>query len=69
MNWNSYINVCFVVEFQTGLNLLTTNTSSDQSSVDDGISSNMEDKRAKNEVTLLIKNRGIGNFDRFKIML
>ncbi|KAK5819875.1 hypothetical protein PVK06_024906 [Gossypium arboreum] len=37
----------------TGLNLLTTNTSSDQSSVDDGISSNMEDKRAKNELAVL----------------
>ncbi|KAL4368384.1 hypothetical protein GQ457_05G005010 [Hibiscus cannabinus] len=37
----------------TGLNLLTTNTSSDQSTVDDGISSNMEDKRAKNELAVL----------------
>ncbi|KAJ8764617.1 hypothetical protein K2173_006699 [Erythroxylum novogranatense] len=37
----------------TGLNLLTTNTSSDQSIVDDGISSNTEDKRAKNELVLL----------------
>ncbi|KAK8717751.1 hypothetical protein V6N13_045008 [Hibiscus sabdariffa] len=37
----------------TGLNLLTTNTSSDQSTVDDGISSNMEDKRAKNELSVL----------------
>ncbi|CAK7348994.1 unnamed protein product [Dovyalis caffra] len=37
----------------TGLNLLTTNTSSDQSMVDDGISSNMEDKRAKSEVRQL----------------
>ncbi|KAK8981370.1 hypothetical protein V6N11_060042 [Hibiscus sabdariffa] len=37
----------------TGLNLLTTNTSSDQSMVDDGISSNMEDKRAKNELAVL----------------
>lgn len=36
---------------QTGLNLLTTNTSSDHSTVDDGISTNMEDKKAKNEVT------------------
>eukprot|EP00257_Ricinus_communis_P019296 XP_015578239.1 probable WRKY transcription factor 31 isoform X1 [Ricinus communis] len=36
-------------DVNTGLNLLTTNTSSDQSMVDDGISSNMEDKRAKNE--------------------
>ncbi|KAG2716963.1 hypothetical protein I3843_03G153200 [Carya illinoinensis] len=31
----------------TGLNLLTTNTSSDQSMVDDGISPNVEDKRAR----------------------
>ncbi|GMI69092.1 hypothetical protein like AT1G62300 [Hibiscus trionum] len=37
----------------TGLNLLTTNTSSDQSTVDDGISSSMEDKRAKNELAVL----------------
>uniref|UniRef100_A0A2P2KPI0 WRKY domain-containing protein n=2 Tax=Rhizophora mucronata TaxID=61149 RepID=A0A2P2KPI0_RHIMU len=37
----------------TGLNLLTTNTSSDQSMVDDGISSNMEDKRAKSEMAVL----------------
>ncbi|XWS75761.1 hypothetical protein CRYUN_Cryun01aG0119900 [Craigia yunnanensis] len=37
----------------TGLNLLTTNTSSDQSTVDDGISSNMKDKRAKNELAVL----------------
>lgn len=37
----------------TGLNLLTTNTSSDQSMVDDGMSSNMEDKRAKSELAVL----------------
>lgn len=37
----------------TGLNLLTTNTSSDQSMVDDGISPNSEDKRAKNELAVL----------------
>ncbi|XWS30961.1 hypothetical protein CRYUN_Cryun23aG0036100 [Craigia yunnanensis] len=37
----------------TGLNLLTTNTSSDQSTMDYGISSNMEDKRAKNELAVL----------------
>lgn len=34
----------------TGLNLLTANTSSDQSMVDDGISPNSEDKIAKNEL-------------------
>ncbi|KAA8520126.1 hypothetical protein F0562_014382 [Nyssa sinensis] len=33
----------------TGLRLLTANTGSDQSTVDDGISSNAEHKRAKNE--------------------
>ncbi|XP_011047241.1 PREDICTED: probable WRKY transcription factor 31 isoform X4 [Populus euphratica] len=38
----------------TGLNLLTTNTSSDQSMVDDGISSNMEYKRAKSELQLAV---------------
>ncbi|XP_021893820.1 probable WRKY transcription factor 31 [Carica papaya] len=37
----------------TGLNLLTTNTSSDQSTVEDGTSTNMEDKRAKNELAVL----------------
>ncbi|XP_022771770.1 probable WRKY transcription factor 31 [Durio zibethinus] len=42
-----------VLNVNTGLNLLTTNTSSDQSTVDDGISSNMEDKRAKNELAVL----------------
>jgi hypothetical protein len=35
------------------LHLLTANTGSDQSMVDDGISSDAEEKRAKNEV---IKN-------------
>ncbi|XP_065876436.1 probable WRKY transcription factor 31 [Euphorbia lathyris] len=40
-------------DVNTGLNLLTTNTSSDQSMVDDGISSNMEDKRAKSELGVL----------------
>lgn len=46
------MDILFSIDFQTGLNLLTTNTSSDQSMVDEGISSsNMElDKRAKNEV-------------------
>ncbi|XP_022952535.1 probable WRKY transcription factor 31 [Cucurbita moschata] len=37
----------------TGLNLLTTNSSSDQSMVDDGVSPNPEDKRAKNERAVL----------------
>ncbi|TKY66988.1 WRKY transcription factor 6 [Spatholobus suberectus] len=37
----------------TGLNLLTTNTSSDQSMVDDEISPNSEDKRAKHELAVL----------------
>ncbi|KAL8145503.1 putative WRKY transcription factor 31 [Apium graveolens] len=37
----------------TGLHLLTTNTSSDQSIVDDGISSNSGDKRVKNELAVL----------------
>ena len=58
----------FLLDFQTGLNLLTTNTSSDQSSVDDGISSNMEDKRAKNEVTILLKIGTLCDFV-FKAML
>jgi hypothetical protein len=33
-----------------GLNLLTANTGSDESTVDDGLSMDMEDKRAKIEV-------------------
>ncbi|XP_059661091.1 probable WRKY transcription factor 31 [Cornus florida] len=37
----------------TGLHLLTANTSSDQSMVDDGTSVNSEDKRAKNELVVL----------------
>ncbi|PSS24818.1 WRKY transcription factor, partial [Actinidia chinensis var. chinensis] len=37
----------------TGLHLLTTNTGSDQSTVDDGVSSVAEDKRAKNELAVL----------------
>ncbi|KAE9620692.1 hypothetical protein Lal_00019472 [Lupinus albus] len=37
----------------TGLNLLTTNTSSDQSMVEDEISPNSEDKRSKNEKAVL----------------
>ncbi|KGN49486.2 probable WRKY transcription factor 31 [Cucumis sativus] len=37
----------------TGLHLLTANTGSDQSTVDDGISSDGEDKRAKNELAQL----------------
>ncbi|KAK7272281.1 hypothetical protein RJT34_28778 [Clitoria ternatea] len=42
------------LKVNTGLNLLTTtNTSSDQSMVDDGISPNSEDKRAKSELVVL----------------
>lgn len=37
----------------TGLHLLTGNSSSDQSMVDDGMSSNTDDKRAKNELAAL----------------
>ncbi|XP_071726048.1 WRKY transcription factor 6-like [Rutidosis leptorrhynchoides] len=37
----------------TGLHLVTGNTSSDQSVVDDGISSNSDDKRAKNELAVV----------------
>ncbi|OWM75383.1 probable WRKY transcription factor 31 [Punica granatum] len=37
----------------TGLNLLTVNSSSDQSTVDDGISPNAEDKRARSELAVL----------------
>nr|QCV57341.1 WRKY transcription factor [Fagopyrum tataricum] len=39
----------------TGLNLLTTNTSSDQSMVDDGTSSNCEDKRSKNNELVMLQ--------------
>lgn len=37
---------------QIGLHLLTGNTSSDQSMVDDGISPNSDEKRAKKEVKI-----------------
>lgn len=37
----------------TGLHLVTGNTSSDQSIVEDGLSPNSEDKRAKNELALV----------------
>lgn len=46
---NNLLELIFLY-IQTGLNLLTTNTSSDQSMVDDGISPAVEDKRAKSEV-------------------
>ncbi|XP_061356500.1 probable WRKY transcription factor 31 [Gastrolobium bilobum] len=44
-----------MLEFKvnTGLNLLTTNTSSDQSMVDDDVSPNSEDRRTKNELAVL----------------
>ncbi|KAK7402043.1 hypothetical protein VNO78_14000 [Psophocarpus tetragonolobus] len=41
------------LKVNTGLNLLTTNTASDQSMVDDDISPNSLDKRAKTEVVAL----------------
>ncbi|KAK9285710.1 hypothetical protein L1049_024909 [Liquidambar formosana] len=43
----------FEFNVNTGLHLLTANTSSDQSMVDDGISPNVEDKRAKSELAVL----------------
>lgn len=41
------------LKVNTGLNLLTTNTSSDQSIVEDEISPNSEDRRAKSEMVVL----------------
>ncbi|KAI8000771.1 WRKY transcription factor 6 [Camellia lanceoleosa] len=41
------------LDVNTGLHLRTTNTESDLSTVDDGISSHVEDKRAKNEMAVL----------------
>lgn len=41
------------LDVNTGLHLLTANTGSDQSTVDDGISSDSEDKRAKIELAQL----------------
>nr|ACI90292.1 WRKY transcription factor [Picrorhiza kurrooa] len=41
------------MDVNTGLQLVTANTGSDQSTVDDGISSDAEDKRAKNELAQL----------------
>ncbi|KAJ4980234.1 hypothetical protein NE237_031071 [Protea cynaroides] len=43
----------FHLDVNTGLHLLTGNTGSDQSTVDDGISPNAEDKRAKSELAVL----------------
>lgn len=61
--YNFYITVLVLADssvcevLQTGLNLLITNTSSDQSVVDDGISSSLEDKRAKSEVNTNVKKK------------
>nr|QWQ79529.1 WRKY transcription factor protein 11 [Zanthoxylum armatum] len=41
------------LDVNTGLRLLTANTGSDQSTVDDGVSSDLEDKRAKSELAQL----------------
>ncbi|KAL3820733.1 hypothetical protein ACJIZ3_006638 [Penstemon smallii] len=41
------------LDVNTGLQLVTANTRSDQSTVDDGMSSDAEDKRAKNELAQL----------------
>ncbi|KAF8410760.1 hypothetical protein HHK36_003297 [Tetracentron sinense] len=41
------------LDVYTGLNLLTAITGSDQSTVEDGISSNVEDKEAKSELAVL----------------
>ncbi|XWS47423.1 hypothetical protein CRYUN_Cryun14cG0150800 [Craigia yunnanensis] len=54
-----------LVNVNTGLNLLTT--SSDQSTVDDGISSNMEDKRAKNELAVLQAELGRMNTENQRL--
>ncbi|KAH1055649.1 hypothetical protein J1N35_033714 [Gossypium stocksii] len=44
---------CARLDVNTGLNLLTANAGSDQSTVDDGVSSDVDDKRVKNEVAQL----------------
>ncbi|KAF5729079.1 WRKY family transcription factor [Tripterygium wilfordii] len=41
------------LDVNTGLHLLTANTGSDQSMVDDGVSSHVDDKRANNELAQL----------------
>ncbi|KAJ8761310.1 hypothetical protein K2173_001366 [Erythroxylum novogranatense] len=41
------------LDVNTGLRLLTANTGSDQSTVDDGVSSDVDDKRSKNELAKL----------------
>ncbi|KAJ4975339.1 hypothetical protein NE237_000445 [Protea cynaroides] len=43
----------FNLDVNTGLHLLTANTGSDQSTVDDGISPNDEEKRGKSELAVL----------------
>ncbi|KAL5730029.1 hypothetical protein ACHQM5_002906 [Ranunculus cassubicifolius] len=62
----------FNFDVNTGLNLLTANTASEQSSVDDGVSNNNEeDKRIKNELAALhaaMERMTVEN-DRLKEML
>lgn len=43
----------FCLDVNTGLNLLTANTASEQSTVDDGTSNNVDDKRVKGELMAL----------------
>ncbi|CAK9179318.1 unnamed protein product [Ilex paraguariensis] len=50
-DWNTHDGLDFKVN--TGLHLLTANTSSDQSIVDDGVSPNSYEKRAKSELGVL----------------
>ncbi|KAF5180027.1 Wrky transcription factor [Thalictrum thalictroides] len=62
----------FSFDVNTGLNLLTSNTGSEQSTIDDGISNNIvEDKRIKNELAALhaAMERMTAENERLKEML
>ncbi|KAI3456480.1 hypothetical protein Pfo_013143 [Paulownia fortunei] len=52
-NPHAETSTCRELDVNTGLQLVTANTGSDQSTVDDGMSYDAEDKRAKNELAQL----------------
>lgn len=56
-----------LLHVNTGLHLLTTNTGSDQSTVDDSASSDVEDKRAKNELAVLQAELELMNTENQKL--
>ncbi|KAL8107732.1 putative WRKY transcription factor 31 [Apium graveolens] len=55
------------MDVNTGLHLLTANAGSDQSTVDDGVSSNAVDKRAKNELIQIQSELGRMNIENQRL--